>query len=197
MPTGSNQIPIMDTSVFQIRNSFSFTLYSQTKNFGYLHTNEQHWSAEPSVREALLLVLQTLSLSFLTNSSSDSKAFLHFIAILNSSTPCLPFLRCEDMATVTNWPLHMHYGITLWAYLSQTHRPVAYITVLNTLDIPFWTSRKRQSQTSPSSMEKPQILRAPSYVITHLPLHTCYTVLDKTALMHIPSYSHWYLSLDA
>ena len=24
----------------------------------------------------------------------------------------------QDMATVTNWPLHMHYGITLWAYLS-------------------------------------------------------------------------------
>ena len=28
------------------------------------------------------------------------------------------------------WPqsqtdLHMHYGITLWAYLSQTHRPIA------------------------------------------------------------------------
>ena len=24
----------------------------------------------------------------------------------------------QDIATVTNWPLHMHYGITLWAYLS-------------------------------------------------------------------------------
>ena len=33
------------------------------------------------------------------------------------------------MATVTNWPLHVHYGIALWAYiyiyLSQTHSPIA------------------------------------------------------------------------
>ena len=29
-------------------------------------------------------------------------------------------LRCEVMATVTNSPLHVHYGITLWGYLSET-----------------------------------------------------------------------------
>ena len=48
----------------------------------------------------------------------------------NSSTPRFPFLQCEGMTTVRNWPLHVHYGITLWAY------------------VPFWTSRKRQSQMS-------------------------------------------------
>ena len=32
------------------------------------------------------------------------------------------FLFFKGMATVTNWPLCVHYGITLWAYLSQTHR---------------------------------------------------------------------------
>ena len=31
----------------------------------------------------------------------------------------------HKMATVTNWPPHVHYGIILWAYLSQTHRPTA------------------------------------------------------------------------
>ena len=38
----------------------------------------------------------------------------------NSSTSCFPFLRCEAMATVTNWPLHVQYGITLWANLSES-----------------------------------------------------------------------------
>ena len=42
---------------------------------------------ESRVSEVLLLALQTLSLSFLTNnSSSDSKAFLCFIAFSGSST---------------------------------------------------------------------------------------------------------------
>ena len=51
--------------------------------------------AHARVSEALLPALWTLSLSFLTNSYSDSKAFQHFIAFLrlhNSSTPCFPFL---------------------------------------------------------------------------------------------------------
>jgi len=90
--------------------------------------NEQHWSAEPSsqarwevfmliicvrfcsclcklcsrVSEALLPSLQTCLQ--LNNSSSDSKAFLRFIAFSGSPTAVN---RC------------MHYGITLWAYLSE------------------------------------------------------------------------------
>ena len=51
--------------------------------------------AHARVSEALLPALRTLSLSFFTNSYSDSKAFQHFIAFLrlhNSSTPCFPFL---------------------------------------------------------------------------------------------------------
>ena len=53
------------------------------------------------VSEALLLALQTLSLT--NNSSSDSKAFLCFIAFSGFPTP-----------------VHRpHYGITLWAYLSE------------------------------------------------------------------------------
>ena len=109
--------------------------------------NEQHWSAEPSaqarcvqfcsclckvcsrVSEALLLTLWTLSHSFVTNdSSSDSKAFLRFIAfsaplqqytVLSSPTNFFmcttvfhcghTFLRCIDLI----------YGIPLWAYLSE------------------------------------------------------------------------------
>ena len=66
--------------------------------------------AHACVSEALLPALQTLSLSFLTNSSSYSKAFQHFIAFSGSPTavPCFPFLWCEGMATVINWPLHVH-----------------------------------------------------------------------------------------
>ena len=90
------------------------------------------------VSEALLLALRTLSLSFVTNnSSSDSKAFLRFIAFSGSPTvvhraflffdvkawqqsqtdlfTCTTvlhcghiFLRCIDLI----------YGITLWEYLS-------------------------------------------------------------------------------
>ena len=53
--------------------------------------------------ETLLLVLLTLSLTI--NSSSDSKAFLRFIAF--SGSPTAYTIHC------------MHYGITLWAYLSE------------------------------------------------------------------------------
>ena len=67
-------------------------------------------------------------------SSSDSKAFLCLNAFSGSPTVVhrafLFRLQCEGMATVTNWPLYMQYGITLWAYLSQTHRPnLRYYTV--------------------------------------------------------------------
>ena len=47
-----------------------------------------------------------------------------------------------------------------------------------TVSTPFWTSRKRQSKFD----RKTTILRAPSYVITHLPLCTCYgEVYEKIA----------------
>ena len=111
------------------------------------------------VSEALLLALQTLSLSFLTsNSSSDRKAFLRFIAFSGSSTAVhrafLFFDAKAAMATVTNWPLHVHYGITLWEYLSQTHRPIALhcmhygITLWAYLSEPLVKDTVRQSQTS-------------------------------------------------
>ena len=58
------------------------------------------------VSEALLLALRTLSLSFLNNSSSDSKAFLRYNAFSGSPTvvnhALLFWLRCKGMATVTN-----------------------------------------------------------------------------------------------
>ena len=100
------------------------------------------------------------------NCSSDS-TFHFFSWFVNNSTPCFPFLRYKGMSTVTNWPLHVHYGITMWAYLSQTHRPnQRYCTV----GIPFWNSRKRQTQTFIKVQRKnPTILRAPSHMITHSP----------------------------
>ena len=56
------------------------------------------------VSEALLLALRTLSLT--NNSSSDSKGFSTFHCVLR-----LPQQQ---------YTLHcMHYGITLWAYLSE------------------------------------------------------------------------------
>ena len=85
--------------------------------------------AKPAhVFQKLSYSLCGLCLSFATNnSSSDSKAFLCFNAFSGSPTVVhrvfLFRLRCEGMATVTNWPLHVYFGITLWACLSQTHRP--------------------------------------------------------------------------
>ena len=94
------------------------------------------------VAGALLLTSRTLSLSFLTNnSSSDSKAFLHFIAFSGSPTAvhraflffdAKAWLQSQtDLFTCTT-VLHcghtflrcialrcMHYGITLGAYLSE------------------------------------------------------------------------------
>ena len=71
--------------------------------------------------------------SLFRHCSSDSKALIHFIAfscrLPNSSTPCFHFLRCKGMATVTNWPLHMHCGITLWAHLSEPLIPSPYLCI--------------------------------------------------------------------
>ena len=80
-------------------------------------------------RSSLTCFADFVSLFSHYNSSSDSKAFLHFIAFSGSPTvfwesgqweyTVLSFLWCEGMATaVTEWPLHVHYGITLWTYLS-------------------------------------------------------------------------------
>ena len=81
------------------------------------------------VSEALLPALRTLSLSFLTNSSSHSKAFLHFIAIPASSSTAVH--RAFLFFDVKAWPqsptdlFTCTTGIKLWAYLSQMHRPIA------------------------------------------------------------------------
>ena len=94
--------------------------------------------AHARVSEALLPALRTLSLSFPTNSSSDSKAFQHFIASSGSPTAVhSAFLFFDAKA----WPqsqtdlftctmvlhcghtflrcLDLIYGITLWAYLPE------------------------------------------------------------------------------
>ena len=126
-------------------------------------------------RNSYSLYRLCLSLSSLITLPQTVRLFYAFHCVLrlsNSSNTVLSFFssRCEGMATVTNWPLHMHYGITLWAYLSQTHRPHPRYYIEG---IAFWTSRKRQSQTSQFD-GKTTILRAPTHVITNLPLHTCY-----------------------
>ena len=105
-----------------------------------------------------------LSLS-LHNSSSDSKAFLHFIAFSGSPTAvhCAFLVSMQRHGHSHQLSLHVHYGITLWAYLPQMHRPVLHCghTFLRCIDryctvgIPLWTSRKR-SHKRPSSTEKPQ-----------------------------------------
>ena len=77
-----------------------------------------------------------LRLSFPTNnSSSDSKAFLRFIAFSGSQTAVhRAFLFFDAKAwPVTNWPLHVHYGITLCTYLSQTHRPILHSIACTTV----------------------------------------------------------------
>ena len=94
--------------------------------------------AHARVSEALLPALQTLSLSFLTNSSSDSKAFQRFIAISGSPTAVhRAFLFFDVKARPQSQPdlftcttvLHgghtflrridLIYSITLWAYLPE------------------------------------------------------------------------------
>ena len=119
------------------------------------------------VSGALLLTSRTLSLSFLTNnSSSDSKAFLRFIAFSGSPTAVhRAFLFFDakawpqsqtDLFTVT-----CTTGITLWAYLSQTHRPIALrcmhygITLWAYLSEPL-VKDSHKRLTGLSSTEKPQ-----------------------------------------
>ena len=94
--------------------------------------------AHAHVSEALLPALRTLSLSFLTNSSADSKAFQHFIVFSGSPTvghhaflffdakawpqsqtdlfTCTTVLHCGNTFLRH---IHLIYGITLWAYLPE------------------------------------------------------------------------------
>ena len=104
------------------------------------NNNEQHWSAEPSAQARCvqfcccpsksdhvfqkLSYLLCVSLFRHCNSSSDSKAFLHFTVFSGSPTAVH---RAFDVKawpqSQTDFLIHIHYGITLWAYLFQTHRP--------------------------------------------------------------------------
>ena len=100
-----------------------------------------------------------LGLSFLTdNSSLDSKAFPSLIVFSDSPTPCFPLLRCEGMAAVTNWPLHMHYGTTLWAYISQMHRLIPLHCMHYGITLWAYLSEPlvKDSHKHLSSTEKPQ-----------------------------------------
>ena len=103
----------------------------------------------------LLCGLRLSLLSLIT--SSDSKAFLRFIAFSGSPTVAhhaFPFrLWCEGMAKSK-----LTFSCALWYY---------------TVGIPLWTSRNRQSQTS-KFHGKNTTPCAPTYVITHLPLRSCY-----------------------
>ena len=110
-------------------------------------------------------------LSLVTNnSSSDSKAFLRFIAFLGSPTAVhRAFLFFDAKA----WPQPQTdlftcttVLATLWAYFSQTHRPIALhcmhygITLWAYLSEPLV---KDKSQTSKKFDRKTTIPRAPSH----------------------------------
>ena len=175
-----------------------------------------------TVSEALLLPLRTLSLSFVTNnSSSDTKAFLRFIAFSGSQIAVhRDFLFFSDAKA---WPQSQTDLFTCTTVLHCGHtflRRIGYYTV----GIPFWTSRKRQSRTF-----KLDGKTACSNSHDHtLPLCTCYrevygniareengwlsrskfiTLLTFELssfrengfliLLHFPRCSRWYLSLDA
>ena len=129
----------------------------------------------PRVSESLLLVLRTLSLSFPTNNpSSDSKAFLRFIAFSGSPTAvhCAFLSSMRRHGQVTNWSLHVHNGITLCTYLSQTHRPIALHCMHYGITLWAYLSEPLVKDSHKRSTEN-TIPRAPSHVIT-LPLRTCY-----------------------
>ena len=146
--------------------------------------NEQQWSVEPSVQarcvrfcsclckvcscasEAVLLTLQTLAPSCITITLPQTVRL--FCVSLCSQAPqqqystMLSFSLMQGMATVTNWPLHVHYGITLWTYLSQTHRPnLRYCTIGIPSEPLVKDSHKRLSLT-----EKPQ------YCVLQVTCHT-------------------------
>ena len=90
--------------------------------------------------------------------------YVHCVLRLpNSSTLCFPFLRCEDMATVTNSPLHVHYGITLWAYLFRCIDQIYGIALWAYLSEPLI----KDSHKHLSSTEKPQFPHVPTHMITH------------------------------
>ena len=112
--------------------------------------------AHACVSEALLPALQTLSLSFLTNSSSDINAFQHFVVFSGSPTAIHHAFLFFD---VKEWPQSQTdlftcttVFITLWAYLSQTRRPNYDITLWAYFPEPL----VKDSHKSRSSMEKPQ-----------------------------------------
>ena len=151
-----------------------------------------------------------------------------FYVSLRSQAPqqqytVLSFLRCEGMATVTNWSLHVHHGITLCAYLSQTHRPIALHCMH--YGITLWAYLSEQT------FDGKHYYTACSKSRDHtLPLRTCYgEVYGNIAreengwlshgirkfimlltfelsnfrengfliLLHFPRCTRWYLSLDA
>ena len=135
----------------------------------------------------LFLPVQSLITCFkssLTRFADFVPFFRHYITLpqtvrlfyvsLHSQAPqqqytAFPFLWCEGMATVTNWLLHVHGGITLWVYLSQTHRPIALhcmhygITLWAYLSEPLVKdSYKRLSLT-----EKPACSKSWTVTLTH------------------------------
>ena len=131
------------------------------------------------VSEAVLLALRTLSLSFVTITLPQTVR-LFYVSLRSQAPPqqytVLSFSsmrRHGHSRSQINWPLH---GITLWPYLSQTHRPNLWYC---TVGIPFWTCRKRQSQTSKFD-GKTTIPRDPSYV-SHICryVYTCYGEVDS------------------
>ena len=100
-----------------------------------------------------------------------------FYVSLRSQAPqqqytVLSFLRCEGMSTVTNWSLHVHNGITLCTYLSQAHRPIALHCMHYGITLWAYLSEPLVKDSHKRSMEN-TIPCAPSHVIT-LPLRTCY-----------------------
>ena len=124
--------------------------------------NEQHWSAEPSVQarcvrfssclykvwshvsEAVLLALRTFVALFCHyNSSSDSKASLHFIAFSGFPTAVNRAFLCFDAKA---WPQSQTGLFTCTTVLHCGHTFLRLIRRSNlwycTVDIPFWTSRK-------------------------------------------------------
>ena len=122
------------------------------------------------VSEALLLILRTLSLSLSPLITLPQTVRLFYVS-LRSQAPqqqytVLSFLRCEGMATVTNWSLHVHHGITLCAYLSQTHRPIALHCMHYSITLWAYLSEPLVKDSHKRSTEN-TIPRAPSHVITH------------------------------
>jgi len=82
--------------------------------------------------------------------------------------------------TVTNWPPHVHYyGITLWAYFSQTLRPIELhslhysITLWAYLSEPLIRHSHLVTIVSVQQKIKPQYFML-QVTWLYIPLHTCY-----------------------